>query len=213
MDKQPESHAFEIEVDFAPLPEAGQTEPAATDGNVAAHIDDEAPTPALPAPTAVAEPTIPAPKASILATLRNNLPLLLAGLGIFSSLIAAIGLIVVSRNVAESNQRIAALQEALQRASSPPAPTTHAVPARGEEREARSASVDEVKAMLFAFRRDIAAYQNSGGGNAAWLNAMRDSQAELANRFNTIAEKVDRIDRRINGSRPASPADDRARPS
>lgn len=216
MDKQSESQAFEIEVDFAPLRDP-EPEPAAP------LVPEDAapvPPPAGEAPMEDVTPE-PAPPPVPARSLRRRLPttalpLVLAGLGLFSGLIASIGLIVVSRNIAEGNHRIAELQEALKSVPAVSVASTGSPIARapaGDVAGDAPASIEDIRAMLFAFRRDLASYQNGGGGNAAWLNAVRDSQAELANRLNVIAEKVDRIDRRINGSRPASPAADPARPS
>jgi len=208
MDRQPEDAAFDIAVDFAPAPDP-QPAAAAPD----AEPDSVAASTAEPAP---AEEASMAAGPSRLAAFGRKLPLLLAGLGIFSGLIATIGLIIVSHNVAEANQRIAALQDALDHAPAaavaarPVAPVHRAAPvAVGQA--GTPASTEDIRALLYDFRKDLVEYQNRGG-NAAWVNTMRDGQAELANRLNIVAEKVDRIDRRINGNRPASPGDDRARP-
>lgn len=196
MDKQTEDGAFEIAVEFAPAPDP-QPEPAAAQaGDEPAEPEAapaDAPTPAPPAGRALPE------------RLRGSLPLLLAGLAIFAALAATIGLVVVSRNVAETNQRLAALQTAIAHQSAAPAPRAPALPARAAMPITgpadKPASVEEVRALLFALRKDIVGYQ-ALGGNAGWAKAIRDAQAELANRLNAVAEKVDRIDRRMGGVHP-----------
>lgn len=221
MEKLPERQAFDIEVDFAPLAELEPQPIASTRQGEAVTPADRISTTETISEIAPPPPAAPSTKRSPLAALRGNLPMLLAGLGLFSGLIATIGLIIVSRNIAEGNQRIAALQKSLKQApavvapaSAAPASIVRPAPSPPHAgRNAAPATVEDVRALLFALRRDLASYQNGGGANATWVSTMRDSQAELVNRLNAIAEKVDRIDRRINGSRPASPADDRARPS
>ena len=199
MSKQAEAVDFDNAVDF--------TDPAIDALDVVDAAGDISP----------AEPPIPpiedapaAPKPSPLAMLKANLPLVIAGLAVFASLIATIGLIVASRNMAEANQRIAALELAV-KAAATARPTVVAAPAHDSASRA-VASPTDIRAALDDFRRDIVRYQ-SMGGQAGWVDAMRDGQAELANRINSIGEKLDRIDRRLNNSRPVSPAADRARPS
>ncbi|WP_380872539.1 hypothetical protein ACFB49_34680 [Sphingomonas sp. DBB INV C78] len=202
MNKEPEAEAFDDAVDFTdPAEDAVQAEMPAAEGEEKAEAGDQ------PAAT-------PRRKRNPLAGLKNNLPMVIATLGIFTSLIATIGLLVASRNVAEANQRIAALEKVVERAAAAPKvlpAQSHGVPAAVSP-TGGAATAQDVRAAFDDFRKDLARYQNMGG-NALWVDAIRDGQGELANRLNAIAEKVDRIDRRINGSRPASPAGDRARPS
>lgn len=192
MSKQPEADDFDIAVSF-------------TDPTVDALDVTDAPVEIVPITSVDA-----APKPSSLARLKANLPLVIAGLAVFASLIATIGLIVASRNMAEANQRIAALELAVKEAAT--ARTIVAAAPAHDSAARAAASPTDIRAALDDFRRDIVRYQ-SMGGQAGWVDAMRDGQAELANRINNIGEKLDRIDRRLSNSRPISPVADRARPS
>ena len=202
MDKQAEDNAFEIAVDFAPLPDPL---PVASPEQHMAPADPVAGDEPTAATEGEAESPAPPAKRARKFRLGGALPLLIAGLATFAALVATIGLIVVSRNVAETNQRLAALQAALDHKTAAPAPVAHApaipslAPVTGSSD--KPASIEEVRALLFALRKDLVSYQ-AMGGNAGWVKAVGDGQAELANRMSLIAEKVDRIERRTSGARP-----------
>ncbi len=190
----------------------------AADADIVANAPATGPEPATP------EAAGPAPAGRRrLARLKAALPYGIAALATFASLVATIGLVIASRNTAEAGQRIAALERAVDGLSTIPlpiaeraAPLHPALPSAAADMPADEAGAPataaQMRAALDDFRRDLVRYQ-ALGSNAAWVDAIRDAQAELANRINSIAEKVDRIDRRINGGRPALPAADRARPS
>lgn len=202
MNKQPDMDDFDNAVTF--------TDAAldVTDANDPVDMVDAAPENPVEPPAASAEAKAKPPA---LAALRANLPLVIAALAVFASLVSTIGLIVASRNMAAANQRIATLEETVRQAAKA-RPAVMVAAAHGNPPPATTAASVDVRAALDDFRRDLVRYQNMGS-QAGWVDAVRDGQAELANRVNSIAEKLDRIDRRLNNSRPASPAADRARPS
>ncbi|SNS84669.1 hypothetical protein SAMN06295912_11926 [Sphingomonas laterariae] len=211
MSKDVEAEALDNSVDFSeptPAPQPTADAAAAPAGSSTADTDETA--------DATADENAPA-KPSRFAALAGNLPLAIASLAVFTSLVATVGLLMASRNMALANERIAALEAAVRQNAPASAQPGEAQPASaGHGKADASAAVAaanpvELRAALDDFRRDLVAYQATGS-NAQWFDAVRDGQAELANRINSITEKVDRIDRRLNGSRPASSADDRARP-
>ncbi len=205
MNKQPDVDDFDNAVTFTDA--SLDVTDASADVDVLDAADPVPENPAEPSPPPVAATA----KASALTALRANLPLVIAALAVFTSLVATIGLIVASRNMAAANQRIAALEETVRQATRA-RPAVMVATAHGNPPQTATATPVDVRAALDDFRRDLVRYQNMGS-QAAWVDAVRDGQAELANRVNSIGEKLDRIDRRLNNSRPASPATDRARPS
>lgn len=200
MDKHAEDNAFEIAVDFAPVPDLQPATPAEQHMAVADPVAaDDPPAPAGEVGRAGAD-SPPPDRAVRKIRLGGALPLLIAGLATFAALVATIGLVVVSHNVAETNQRLAALEAALNhKPAAAPAPA--AMPAPVAEPSDKPASIEEVRALLFALRKDMVSYQ-AMGGNARWVKAIGDAQAELANRMSILAEKIDRIERRTSGARP-----------
>lgn len=190
----------EFEIDFAAEVDA----PADAEVAAAARAERDAdPAPAAPAP--VAEE--PVAKPARLAGIKANLPLIVAGIAVFTSLIATIGLLVASRNAAEAGMRIAALERALKEqahaAPAAPEPAHHAATGLGPALDrngdpTRAASAADVRRAFNEFRTDLVRYQGMGG-NAAFVDGIRDGQAEIANRMSVILEKIDRVDRLLAG--------------
>lgn len=192
----------EFEIDFA------------VEADVPAEIAPAEPAPAAEIPpaadgaSAVDAAAEPAPKPARFAAIRANLPLVIAGIAVFTSLIATIGLLVASRNMAEAGVRIAALEQALKdrphaaAAAVPDQGAGHAAPAPVDREAARAASAADVRRAFNEFRTDLVRYQGMGG-NAAFMTGIRDGQAELANRIGIMLEKIDRIDRALASRAPA----------
>jgi hypothetical protein len=186
---------------------------------------DAAPEGAPTPPPAAAAPPPPAPAAVEAAPRKAGLigllPIVAVTLAAVASVASAAGLIVATRNVAETQHTIAELARAHTHDAAP-APTPAApqrkpgqqvdvaaasagmamMPAEGPV-DSRFATITEMRAALVDLRQDLAKHQ--GPGNVMVMEAMRDGQTDLANRISDLATKVDRLERSISSSRKGQP--------
>lgn len=193
--------------------------------DVAEAGQDISPTPAAVAPPEPTPLPAPAPEpAPRKVGVIGLLPIVAVSLAALASVASAAGLIVATRNVAETQHVIADLAKAHTADQAPAAPLVPTAPSQrkaGEQidvaaasagmalmpaagtPDGRFATVTEIRTALADLRQDLAKHQ--GPGNVMVMEAMRDGQTDLANRISDLAAKVDRLERSLSSSRKAQP--------